>query len=133
MVKNDSILQGIVPLPTGVKPPAKRDTIKAPLSRADAPPILEIGAPRIYDRAAIFATGALTLSDLLGRVPGLTEFTTGWFVAPSVVASHGDLRGIRIFLDGLEIDPLSRRSQGVSPVNDLPLHALEEIRIERGA
>ncbi len=133
MVKNDSILQGIVPLPAGVKPPAKRDTIKAPLSRADAPPILEIGAPRIYDRAAIFATGALTLSDLLGRVPGLTEFTTGWFVAPSVVASHGDLRGIRIFLDGLEIDPLSRRSQGVSPVNDLPLHALEEIRIERGA
>ena len=133
MVRNDSILQGIVPLPTGTRPVAKRDTIKAPLARADAPPILEIGAPRIYDRAAIFATGALTLSDLLGRVPGLTEFTTGWFVAPSVVASQGDLRGVRIFLDGLEIDPLSRRGQGVSPVNDLPIHALEEIRIERGA
>jgi len=133
MVRNDSIRQGIVPLPAGAKPAAKRDTIKAPLARADAPPILEIGAPRIYDRAAIFATGALTLSDLLGRVPGLTEFTTGWFGAPAVVASHGDLRGIRIFLDGLEIDPLSRRGQGVSPVNDVPLHALEEIRIERGA
>ena len=133
MVRNDSILQGIVPLPAGTRPAVKRDTIKAPLARADAPPILEIGAPRIYDRAAIFATGALTLSDLLGRVPGLTEFTTGWFVAPSVVASQGDLRGIRIFLDGLEIDPLSRRGQGVSPVNDLPIHALEEIRIERGA
>ena len=134
MVKNDSIIQGIVPLPPGAKRDStKRDTLKAPLSRAEAPPILEIGAPRIYDRTAMFATGALTLSDLLGRVPGLTEFTTGWLGAPTVVASQGDLRRIRVFLDGLELDPLGRRAQGVSSVSDLPLHALEELRIERGA
>ena len=134
MVRNDSIRQGIVPLPPGPKRDStKRDTVKAPLARAEAPPILEIGPPRIYDRTAMFATGALTLSDLLGRVPGLTELTTGWLGAPSVVASQGDLRHVRIFVDGLELDPLSRRAQGVSPVNDLPLHALEEIRIERGA
>jgi hypothetical protein len=96
-------------------------------------PVLEIGAPRVYDRTAMFATGALTLSDMLGRVPGLTQFTTGWVDAPNVVASQGDLRRIRIFLDGLELDPMDRRSQGVAPVNDLPLHALEEVRIERGA
>ncbi|HUQ45474.1 MAG TPA: Plug domain-containing protein [Gemmatimonadaceae bacterium] len=134
MVKNDSIIQGIVPLPPGAKRDStKRDTLKAPLSRAEAPPILEIGAPHIYDRTAMFATGALTLSDLLGRVPGLTEFTTGWLGAPTVVASQGDLRRIRVFLDGLELDPLGRRAQGVSSVSDLPLHALEELRIERGA
>lgn len=134
MVKNDSINRGIVPLPPGTnRDSTKLDTIKPPLTRAEAPPILEIGAPRIYDRAALFATGALTLSDLLGRVPGLTEFTTGWLAAPSVVASMGDLRRIRIFLDGLEIDPMGRRAQGVAPVNELPLHALEEVRIERGA
>lgn len=132
MVRNDSILRGIVPLPPGAKDTTKRDTIKAPLAHAEAPPILEIGAPRIYDRTAMFATGALTLSDLLGRVPGLTELTTGWLEAPAVVASQGDLRHVRIFLDGLEIDPLERRGQGVSPVNDISLHALEEIRIERG-
>ena len=134
MVKNDSLRQGLVPLPPGARRDStKRDTIKAPLSRAEAPPILEIGAPRIYDRTAMFATGALTLSDLLGRVPGITELTTGWLAAPTVVASQGDLRHVRVFLDGLELDPLGRRAQGVSPVNDLPLHALEEIRIERGA
>jgi hypothetical protein len=133
MVRNDSIRQGIVPLPAGVRDTTQRDTLKAPLAHAEAPPIFEIGAPRIYDRSALFATGALTLSDLLGRVPGLTEFTTGWLGAPSVIASHGDLRAIRVFLDGLEVDPLGRRAQGVSAVNDLPIHALEEVRIERGA
>ena len=134
MVKNDSLRMGIVPLPAGPKGDStRRDTLKSPLSRADVPPILEIGAPRIYDRTAMFATGALTLSDLLGRVPGLTEFSTGWLGAPTVVASQGDLRRVRIFLDGLELDPMGRRAQGAAPVNDLPLHALEELRIERGA
>ena len=129
MIKNDSIRLGIVPLPS----PPRRDSIKAPLARAEAPPILDIGPALIYDRAAMFATGALTLSDLLGRVPGVTEFTAGWLGAPALVASQGDFRRIRVFLDGIELDPLDRRSQGTAPVNDLPLHALEELRIERGA
>jgi hypothetical protein len=129
MIKNDSLRLGIVPLPA----PPKKDSIKAPLSRAEAPPSLEIGPARIYDRAAMFATGALTLSDMLARIPGLTEFTTGWLDAASAVASEGDLRRIRVFLDGIELDPLDRRSQGLAAVSDLPLHALEEVRIERGA
>jgi hypothetical protein len=134
MVRNDSIARGIVPLPPNTNPDSiKRDTVKAPLAHAEAPPVLEIGAARVYDRTAMFATGALTLSDLLGRVPGATEFTTGWLAAPAVVASQGDLRHVRVFLDGLELDPLERRGQGISPVNDLSLYALEELRIERGA
>ena len=128
MLGNDSTLKGLVPLPVVVKP----DTIKAPLARAEAPPILEISAPRIYDRTAMFATGALTLIDLLGRVPGLTEFSTGILSAPAAIASMGDLRRVRVFLDGLELDPMDRRSRGVSAASDLPLHGLEEIRIERG-
>lgn len=129
MLRNDSTALGIVPLPT----PPKKDSIKAPLSQAEAPLVLEIGSGRVYDRDALFATGALMLSDLLARVPGLTEFSTGWVDAPAAVASQGDLAGIRVFLDGIELDPLDRRSQGIAAVNDLPLHALEEVRIERGA
>ena len=129
MLKNDSTLKGLVPLPVVVK----ADTIKAALSRAEAPPILELGGPLIYDRMAMFATGAVTLVDLLSRVPGLTQFASGFLAAPAVIASQGDFRGVRVFLDGLELDPLDRRSRGVSAANDLPLHALEEIRIERGA
>ncbi len=129
MLKNDSIAKGLVPLPVTPKP----DTIKPPLARPEMPPVLEIGAPRIYDRAALFATGVLRLSDLLGRVPGVTELAAGWQSSPAVVASMGDLRRVRVFLDGLELDPLDRRAQGTAAPNDLPLHALEELRIERGA
>ena len=64
------------------KPKTAADTIKAPITRTPMPVILDIGAPRIYDRAALFATGALTVTDLLSRVPGLTELTTGWLGAP---------------------------------------------------
>jgi hypothetical protein len=126
----DTTKKGLVPLP---EPPVKKDTIKAPLARSEAPPILEIGPQRIYDRTAMFATGAQSLSELLGRVPGITEFAAGGIGAPVVLASQGDLRRIRLFLDGLELDPMDRRARGVAPINDLPLHALEEVRIERGA
>jgi hypothetical protein len=130
LYKRDTTKKGLVPLPP---PVVKPDTIKPPLARAEAPPIIEIGPQRIYDRAALFATGAQRLSELLGRVPGITEFAAGQLGSPVVLASQGDLRRIRLFLDGLELDPMDRRSRGVSPVNDLPLHALEEVRIERGA
>ncbi len=129
MAKNDSAAKGLVPLP----PVVKSDTIKAPLARAEAPPILEIGAPRIYDRTALFATGVSTLIELLARVPGLTEYATGFLGAPAAIASQGDLRHVRIFLDGLELDPMDVRSRGTSAAADLPIHALEEVRIERGA
>ena len=113
------------------KPPA--DTLKPPLPRTSLPRVLEIGPARIYDRAALYATGALTLNDLLGRVPGLTEFTTGWLGAPSAVAVLGDVRRLRIFLDGIELDPLDPRQRGAPAANDLPILSLEEVRIERGA
>jgi hypothetical protein len=126
---------GAVPLPAGRKDTTKTraDTIKAPIARAEAPPIIEIGSPHVYDRAELFATGALTLGDLLGRIPGLTELTTGWIGAPTAVAVLGDVRRIRLFLDGIELDPLDPRMRGAASPNDLPLHALEELRIERGA
>ncbi|MFL5617662.1 MAG: TonB-dependent receptor [Gemmatimonadaceae bacterium] len=115
------------------KPKTAADTIKAPLARAPLPPILEIGPARIYDRAALYATGSLTLSDLLGRVPGLTEFAAGWLGAPTSLAVLGDVRRVRIFLDGVELDPLDPRQRGAAAVNDMPLLTLEEVRIERGA
>jgi len=111
----------------------RRDTIQRPLARAPVPPIIEIGPPHIYDRAALFATGSLTLSDLLGRLLGMTEYTAGWLGAPAAVAYLGDVRRIRMFLDNVEVEPLNPRMRGAVAVNDLPIHALEELRIERGA
>jgi hypothetical protein len=138
ITRNDTLRRGAVPLPArpavdSAKLRAKADSIKAPLTHTDLPPVLEIGAPRIYDRAALFATGSLTLSDLLSRVPGLTEFTAGWLGAPSAIASQGNFRKVRLFLDGLEIDPIDPRARGVAQPNDLPIFSLEEVRIERNA
>jgi hypothetical protein len=129
LMQKDSTGRALVPLPAL----PKADTIKAPLARGEAPAILEIGAARVYDRTALFATGASSLIELLGRVPGLTEFATGYLGAPAAIASEGDLRRVRVFLDGLEMDPMDVRSRGTSAAGDLPLHALEEVRIERGA
>jgi hypothetical protein len=129
--KGDTLL-GNDSLPARPAAP-KPDTIQPPLARPEAPPVLEIGEPRVYDRPALFATGSLTLSDLLGRIPGLTTMATGWLASPTTVAALGDMRRIRVFLDGIELDPLDLRERGTAPVNDLPLYMLEELRIERGA
>ena len=129
--RGDTTRAVVKPPADTVKPPA--DTLKPPLPRTSLPAIIEIGPARIYDRTALYATGALTLGDLLGRVPGLTEFTTGWLGAPSTVAVMGDVRRLRLFLDGIEVDPLDPRQRGAPAANDLPILSLEEVRIERGA
>ena len=132
VLKNDTTrLASKTPKPDSAR--IRRDTIQPPLARAPVPPIIEIGAPLIYDRNAIFATGSLTLSDLLGRLLGFTEYTAGWLGAPAAVAYLGDVRRIRLFVDNVELDPINPRMRGAVAVNDLPLHDLEELRIERGA
>ena len=128
MLVNDSLARG--PHGPPVPPP---DTIQPPLARPEAPPILDVGASRIYDRPALFATGALTLSDLLGRLPGITMMATGWVGSPTTVAAYGDMRRIRLFLDGVELDPMDLRARGTAPVDAMALYALEELRIERAA
>jgi hypothetical protein len=129
MLVNDSLARHAVPKPVIAKP----DSIQPPLARPEAPPILEIAEPRIYDRPALFATGSLTLSDLLGRVPGMTTMATGWLAAPAAVAAFGDIRRVRIFLDGIELHTMDLPARGAAPLSDLPLYALEELSIERGA
>lgn len=132
VLKNDTTrLASKTPKPDSLK--VRRDTIQPPLARAPVPPIIEIGQPHIYDRAALFATGALTLSDLLGRLLGNTEYTAGWLGAPAAVAYLGDVRRIRLFVDNVEVEPLNPRMRGAVATNDFPLHDLEELRIERGA
>lgn len=130
--RGDTAVRNAVPLPAAADS-IKPDTIKRALPHSEAPPSLVIGPERVYDRTALFATGALRLSDLLTRIIGLTEYSTGFIASPTVVASQGDLKRIRLFLDGIELDPMDRRARGIAPVNDLVLHSLEEVRIEVGA
>jgi hypothetical protein len=114
-------------------PDTLRDTLQAPIARAELPATLEIGEVRRWDREALFASGALSLAELLARLPGVTTFTTGWVATPSVASYYGDPGLVRVFLDGIALDVLDPRDGGVQDLSDIQLWMLEELLVERGA
>jgi hypothetical protein len=109
------------------------DTIRAPIAHAPAPPVFGIGQPLHWDRAGLFATGAITLADLLEQVPGLTTLRAGWIAAPSVAGYLGDAARVRVFYDGVEWDALDPRSGGVLDLTQIPIWTLEDLTIEQTA
>ncbi|MFM8301462.1 MAG: hypothetical protein ACKN99_02895, partial [Gemmatimonadota bacterium] len=61
-----------------------RDTIKAPLAIAPRGALPEArGRRTVWDREAILADGAVTLTDLLADVPGFVAFASGFISAPT--------------------------------------------------
>jgi hypothetical protein len=109
------------------------DSIKAPLARAEVPPPADIGEPYRWNREELFSSGALTLGELLGRIPGVTAFASGWIASPQMNSYVGDFRRIRLFYDGVELDPLDVR---IGPMHDfaaIPTWTLEELVVERAA
>ncbi len=114
------------------KPPA--DTIKGPTARPYLPASTEIGAKSAHwDRDAIFASGALTLADLLEQVPGVTIMTTGFLLAPKVAAWYGDPGRVHIIIDGVELDAINVRNGGGNDLSTIPLWSLEDVMVERAA
>jgi hypothetical protein len=110
------------------------DTVKAPLARAELPELVDVARPAMrWNREQLFATGALTLLDLLERIPGLTALRVGWMGAPMVGAYLGDIARVRVFYDGLELDPLDPRMLGALNLGNVQLWTAEEVRVERGA
>jgi hypothetical protein len=107
--------------------------MKAPFTRAPMPVPIEIGQSLVYDRAALFATGAVTLQDLLDRIPEITGLRAGWIAAPMVSSFMGDIRRVRVFFDGVEYDEIDPRTGGILDLTEVQLWPLEELRIERGA
>lgn len=111
----------------------RRDTIKAPLPVYPTPPAAAPGPPFRWDREAIFASGALTLTELLDQVPGATTFRTGLIASPQRAAYLGNPARVRVFYDGVELDPLADGSGGALALETVPLWTLEEVAVERGA
>jgi len=106
----------------------KADTIKAPIARAEMPPLIGIASPFRWNRAELFASGALTVQDLLDRMPGVTTMRSGWIASPSVGAFEGDVRRVRVFIDGVERDAIDPRSDGVLDLTQIALWSFEEPR-----
>jgi hypothetical protein len=111
-----------------------RDTIKTPIARPYTPRSTEVGANNWHwDRDQLFASGALTLGDLLAGVPGVTMMTTGFVLAPQVAAYYGDPGRVRLYLDGVELDQLNPRNGSVHDLALIPLWSLEDVKCERAA
>jgi hypothetical protein len=111
----------------------KTDTIKAPIGRFADPALYEIGPQYEWNRSQLFATGALTLLDLLDRIPGVTTFRSGWLSTPQTALYNADFQRVRVFYDGLEIDNLDSRSGGVLDLSSVQIWSLEHLSIERSA
>ena len=129
-----------VPIP--VKPKAdstpdslkvKRDSIKAPIGRFADPATYEIGPQYEWNREQLFATGALTVTDLLDRTPGTTTYRSGWLATPQTATYNADFRRVRIFYDGVEMDALDNTTGGLLDLSTVQLWTLEHLTIERTA
>jgi hypothetical protein len=129
----DTAARDTTQLPTVADTAPPKDTIKAPLAQAPVPRLVGIGEQYHWDRDAMFATGAYTLADLLDLVPGATIFRSGWLASPMEAAYLGNPARIRIFYDGVEMDALASRANGILDLVAIPLWTLEDVSMERGA
>lgn len=107
------------------------DTLRTPIVRAQQPIELAIGHTYHWNRDSLFATGALTLADLLERVVGMSTIHAGWVAAPAVGSYLGDVRRVRLFLDGFEYQPLDPRGRGALDLTQFNLWSAEEATIEQ--
>lgn len=111
----------------------KADSVKAPLAHSELPNDGDIGRRLHWNRDTLFATGAVTIADLLDRVPGVTTFRAGWIAAPTIGACLGNVRCVRVFIDGIEIPALDPRTGGVIDLTQINLWAMEDAVVEQGA
>ena len=128
LVRRDSI-PGVVRAPHVIV-----DSVQPPMARAPLPLLVDAATlPLRWTRDSILATGAITMADLLERVPGLSTLRVTWLGLPAFAAYLGDVTRVRVFLDGLELDPAEPRSGATLDVTRIPIYLLDELRVERTA
>ncbi len=127
LAKKDSILKA-----DSLKK-VKGDTVRPPTAHSEIPIELTIGRKLHWDRDSLFATGAITLADLLERIPGFSGLHAGWISAPAIGAYMGDTCRVRVFLDGFEYTSLDQRTQGMLDLTQFNLWAMEDATIEVAA
>lgn len=121
----------IPPKPATDSATPKRDTIKARFGRSRDPVTADIGPQYSWNREELFASGALTVADLLDRIPGALTFRSGWLASAKFVAMNGALDRVRIFYDGIELDNLDARTAPLLDLNAVQLWTLERVSVER--
>ena len=132
----DTTRRPAVPLPSDTLSDSAhvvKDTVKSPLAHSERPSLAGSIIEYHWDRDSLFAAGALTLGDLLGRIPGVTQIRSGWLGSPEFASYMGNAARVRLFYDGVELDSFDPRNGGVPDMTTVPLWSLEDITVERGA
>jgi hypothetical protein len=111
----------------------RADSIKVPVASAEMPVLASAGTPLRWNRESLFASGALALGELVDFVPGTTVFRTGWMGSPHAAAFMGAFRRVRVFYEGIELDPLDPRTGGIHDLSFIDTWQLEDARIEQAA
>lgn len=112
---------------------AKADSIQPQVGRFADPVLHEIGPQYEWNRIQLFGSGALTLLDLLDRIPQLTAYRSGWLATPHTAAFNGDFNRVRIFYDGIEVENLDPANGGILDLSTVQLWTLEHVSVERTA
>jgi hypothetical protein len=112
---------------------ARADSVVGTLPAAEIPVLTETGMSHRWNRDSLFSTGLLTVADVLDRVPGLATLRARFYLAPQVGSYNGDVARVRLFLDGVELEPLDPRSGGVTDLSLFPIASLDELVVERAA
>jgi hypothetical protein len=107
-------------------------TRRAPFAHAEVPALIGVGPSYRWNRKEIDASGALTLADLLDQIPGVTGFRSGWISSPMQSAYNGNVAHIRVFYDGIELDPLDARLYNVPDLSTIQIQTLDEVAVEVG-
>ena len=110
----------------------RRDTVQPPLTHAKMPITLDASGRYHWNREELFAGGGLTLLELLERIPGVTGFRSGWVASPAHTTWLGGGGRVRVFYDGIELEPFDVRSGGLLDLSEIQLWTLEEVLVERG-
>jgi hypothetical protein len=137
VAKPDSVKKPVAIKPDSIKPDSikpdsvKRDTIKAGFTRGELPVSADIGRSYRFTRTQLYASGALTLGELLDRIPGASTARTGWLTDVQVTSFAGAMGRVRVFVDGVELDALDPAGGGVQNLGLLQLWPYEDAVVER--
>lgn len=86
-------------------------------------------AIRVWDREALLLEGAVTIGDLLERIPGILTLRSGSYLQPEAATSLGGTGNrLEVWLDGYALDPLLESSFDIAK---LELISIESVRVER--
>ena len=131
-VPQDTVPPAVDTIRTQPDTVVRRDTVQPPLTHAEMPITLDASGRYHWNREELFAGGGLTLLELLERIPGVTGFRSGWVASPAHTTWLGGGGRVRVFYDGIELEPFDVRSGGLLDLSEIQLWTLEEVLVERG-